>query len=123
MQRSALCRSRRELSNQYLLAKIGVDTAEKAPLKVWRKIQFIVHSPPYPGLQQVRQLAVDVPEDAAGQRHRHEAVLLAQALHHSVAQGQRVRGGQQFVPGIYISNPDAVQKYEVQPRFNFILEV
>ena len=28
VQRSALCRSRRELSNEYLLAKIGVDTAE-----------------------------------------------------------------------------------------------
>ena len=34
MQRSALCRSRRELSNEYLLAKIGVDTAENDPLKV-----------------------------------------------------------------------------------------
>ena len=34
MQRSALCRSRRELSKEYLLAKIGVDTAENAPCKV-----------------------------------------------------------------------------------------
>ena len=34
MQRSALCRSRRELSNEYLLAKIGVDTAENEPCKV-----------------------------------------------------------------------------------------
>ena len=34
VQRSALCRSRRELSNEYLLAKIGVDTAENEPLKV-----------------------------------------------------------------------------------------
>ena len=33
-------------SNEYLLAKIGVDTAENEPLKVWRKIQFIIHSPP-----------------------------------------------------------------------------
>ena len=40
------CRSRQELSNEYLLAKIGVDTAENEPLKVWRKIQFIIHSPP-----------------------------------------------------------------------------
>ena len=31
---SALCRSRRELSNEYLLAKIGFDTAENEPLKV-----------------------------------------------------------------------------------------
>ena len=28
VQRSALCKSRRELSNEYLLATIGVDTAE-----------------------------------------------------------------------------------------------
>ena len=34
MQRSALCRSRRQLSNEYLLAKIGVDTAENEPCKV-----------------------------------------------------------------------------------------
>ena len=44
------CKSRQELSNQYLLAKIGVDTAENEPLKVWRKIQFMIHSPPYQGL-------------------------------------------------------------------------
>ena len=36
--RSALCRSRRELSNASLLAKIGVDTAENEPLEVWGKI-------------------------------------------------------------------------------------
>ena len=34
---SALCRSRRELSNEYLLAKIGVDTAENEPLEIWGK--------------------------------------------------------------------------------------
>ena len=47
VQRSALCRSRRELSNEYLLAKIGVDTAENELLEVWAKIQFIFHLPPY----------------------------------------------------------------------------
>ena len=31
---SALCRSRRELSNEYLLAKFGFDTAENEPFKV-----------------------------------------------------------------------------------------
>ena len=36
-----MCRSRRELSNEYLLAKIGVDTAENEPLEVWGKtIQY-----------------------------------------------------------------------------------
>ena len=75
MQRSALGRSRRELSNviatvicpkfhfsvsphipflnllfeqiaysnEYLLAKIGVDTAENEPLEVWRKTWGYVH--------------------------------------------------------------------------------
>ena len=33
-----MCRSRRELSNEYLLAKIGVDTTENEPLEVWGKI-------------------------------------------------------------------------------------
>ena len=47
-----MCRSRRELSknsNEYLLAKIGVDTAENEPLEVWGKIQFNIQSCPYPG--------------------------------------------------------------------------
>ena len=34
MQRSALCRSRRELSNAYLLAKFSFDTAENEPSQV-----------------------------------------------------------------------------------------
>ena len=38
MQGSAWCRSRRELSNEYLLAKIGGDTAENGPPEVWGKI-------------------------------------------------------------------------------------
>ena len=33
-QRSALCRSRRELSNAYFLAKFGFDTAENEPCQV-----------------------------------------------------------------------------------------
>jgi hypothetical protein len=41
-----LCRSRRELSNAYLLAKIGVDTAENEPLEVWgeNSIHYSLHS-------------------------------------------------------------------------------
>ena len=41
-----MCRSRRELSNAYLLAKIGVDTAENEPLEVWgeNSIGYSLHS-------------------------------------------------------------------------------
>ena len=46
MQRSASCRSRRELSNEYLLAKIGVDTAENEPLEVWGNISIHSSSAP-----------------------------------------------------------------------------
>ena len=35
------CRSRQELSNEYLLAKFGVDTAENGPLKVCQKLAKI----------------------------------------------------------------------------------
>ena len=40
-------RSRQELSNEYLVTKIGFDTAENEPFEVWGKIQFNIHSPPY----------------------------------------------------------------------------
>ena len=41
-----MCRSRRELSNEYLLAKVGVDTAENEPVEVWgeNSIQYSLHS-------------------------------------------------------------------------------
>ena len=45
-----MCRSRRELSNENLLAKIGVDTAENVPLEIWGKIKFNMHAPPYTGV-------------------------------------------------------------------------
>ena len=32
--------------NEYLLAKIGVDTAENEPLQVWGMIQFNIHFTP-----------------------------------------------------------------------------
>ena len=43
MQRSALCRSRRELSNEYLVANFGFDTAENEPLKVWAPVVSTRH--------------------------------------------------------------------------------
>ena len=46
MQRSALCRSRRELSNEYLVAKFGFDKAENELSKVCRSKQAIVSYPP-----------------------------------------------------------------------------
>ena len=36
------CRSRQELSNEYLLAKFGVDTAENEPLLVWRMNKLVI---------------------------------------------------------------------------------
>ena len=45
LQRSALCRSPRELSNEYLLAKFGFDPAENELSKVCRSKQAI----PTPG--------------------------------------------------------------------------
>ena len=48
VKRSALCRSQRELSNEYLLDEIGVDTAENEPVEVCGKIQCTIHSPPRP---------------------------------------------------------------------------
>ena len=61
MQRSALCRSRRKLSNAYLLAKFGFDTAENEPSKVCR-------SPPRvrPRTSPARPLAPSGPESALG---------------------------------------------------------
>ena len=38
VQRSVLCRSRQELSNTYLVAKIGFDPAENGPLKVGQQL-------------------------------------------------------------------------------------
>ena len=45
VQRSELCRSRRELSNEYLLAKFGFDTAENEHCKVC--LLFAYRSPRY----------------------------------------------------------------------------
>ena len=41
MQRSALWRSRRELSNEFLLAKFGFDTAENKPCKVCPQVSTL----------------------------------------------------------------------------------
>ena len=40
-----MCRSRRELSNAYLLAKFGFDTAVNGPSKVWRYGVWTPHPP------------------------------------------------------------------------------
>ena len=60
-----MCGSRRELSNEYLLAKVGFDTAENEPLKVhllsnYPALGFNFHqaAPLLPaGKQQAKQLA------------------------------------------------------------------
>ena len=42
-----LAKNQRELSNEYLLAKIGVETAENEPLEVWGKIFNVILWCPY----------------------------------------------------------------------------
>ena len=44
MQRCVLCRSRRELSQEYLLAKIGVDTAENELLVNPNRVRVFTHN-------------------------------------------------------------------------------
>ena len=80
MQRSALCRSRRELSNEYLLAKIGVDTAENEPLEVWGKIQFTIHFTPYVRLARARDLRCCVQRvvHSGGTAHCKQEVLVCE---------------------------------------------
>ena len=58
VQRSALCSSRRELSNAYLLAKFGFDTAENEPSKVCPDLHNAL----------ARVLAVDRPAGVLGLR-------------------------------------------------------
>ena len=83
MQRSALCRSRRELSNAYFLAKLGFDTAENEPCQVCpipRNAALKAPQPPARGAARARQGALRlqrlVPREAvrvaqdAGRRHR-----------------------------------------------------
>ena len=58
MQRSALCRSRRELSNAYLLAKFGFDTAENEPCKVKPalRVQILIIITDPPGIAIVHEV-------------------------------------------------------------------
>ena len=78
-----MCRSQRELSNEYLLAKIGVDTAENEPFKVWGKIQLNIHLPPrsyanvcadsytYTCADSCTYSSADVSDEHGGWRWRH----------------------------------------------------
>ena len=63
-----MCRSRRELSNAYLLAKIGVDTAENEPLEVWggNSIQYSLHSLFSSVLKPIERAAADLAVDREG---------------------------------------------------------
>ena len=81
-----MCRSRRELSNEYLLAKIGVDTPENEPLEVWEKIRFNIHSPPQKVVvgaqQQFNPDLTDRPQNPTetGSRNQTKAQLYAVVL-------------------------------------------
>ena len=74
MQRSELCRSRRELSNEYLLAKIGVDTAENEPCKV---CPLSVYRSPRSPLGDLLFASIMAPLVAESGRWRLRAELLA----------------------------------------------
>ena len=66
------CRSRQELSNEYLLAKFGVDTAENEPLKVLLIIQpwdLLFTEPPRPTAPFVRPGRLRLPLCSAGDGH------------------------------------------------------
>ena len=80
VQRSALCRSRRELSNECLLAKIGVYTAENEPLEVWRKIENSIHySFASLGATQKSEQYASVVEYEAGLRRQKKRPIKVQA--------------------------------------------
>ena len=57
MQRSALCRSRREHSNEYLLAKFGFDTAVNEPFQVCPLSAY--RSPRFDNPRAVHKMAVE----------------------------------------------------------------
>ena len=70
-----MCRSRRKLSNEYLLAKIGIDTAENEPLEVWgeNSIQYSIVSLVVP---RYKHIVVSLPVDErllVAERAMHEA--------------------------------------------------
>ena len=81
MQRSALCRSRRELSNEYLLAKFGFDAAENEPCKVCLLSAY--RSPRYAEVKPVEREDVAIEDSAevarflSWQQIRASAVLVA----------------------------------------------
>ena len=70
-----MCRSRRELSNAYLLAKIGVDTAENEPCKV---CPLSVYRSPR--LSSVDSLPLGAHRSAAGRSEREETKPQQQQL-------------------------------------------
>ena len=96
-----MCRSRRELSNEYLLAKIGVDTAENEPLKVWGKFNLL-----FIRLLGHERAARGVPADLQGGDGRR--ALLARAR--GSARGQRLRA--QVARSL-------VERFDIEPFSDF----
>ena len=81
MQRNALRRSRRELSNAYLLAKFGFNTADNEPSKV-RRIPAAGSSDAQPGEKaEVPGRRLVAGRDNVRARHRRAADLHLPAEH------------------------------------------
>ena len=73
------CRSRQELSHEYFLAKIGVDTAENEPLEVWLKI--IQYYSFVSLLRKLADLPEEAPRDGAPEHRRRELRGRADRVH------------------------------------------
>ena len=127
MQRRAFCRSRRELSNAYLLAKFGFDTAENEPFQVCPLSAY--RSPRY-GLAQ--EAGGEVAKANRGKRRRskqnkHGRLLLTSGIlgDRTAAEASTAADGWDALiceppPKVSASNPDVSQIHNLTYYTNVI---
>ena len=112
-----MCRSRRELSNEYLLAKIGVDTAENEPLQVcplsaYRSPRLMMK----PDLQVDCLYGADLPEKDQGKK----LTTLAKAWMRRIRADDRYIGctpGYMWVEGTQMAKDDECRAFCADPRW------